>query len=433
MKKIQIVLICLVLTVSLPVSAQKLVELYKKGTIRLVADKTFAQGNDWNKTFRAYQDSMGGRNVGARKSLVLLPDGSVLVNNTYRNFYTKFNPQGKFIGEFNLKSTSGKVFQKTEPALGVLYGNTLYYGIDNPGNMYLTDFNGKWLKTLKLNFISSQIIGLPNNKLAMTGTSYNDDAIRYFVEIVDPANNKESIVWEHKGEGSKVWFDRFNTPERPLFEYGYHFKTGGSMGFSVDFDGIGNRFTTPIIANSGNKLLLAFPDNGELWEYNLNGTLLAKKRLGWTREPVSIADQKKKLQEEIEELKKMKLGKVTNKNTDEEVAEAKAKILKEMQEDLDRITTALPRPCLSTVIKDSDGNLLYFEYPKEKGDNLFHVWVYANGGSFVCECKFVCEDYDLVINPSKMVFRNGYLYSLQNEKGAKGIPLRLVRFKLVGE
>jgi hypothetical protein len=433
MKKHLIILFCLALTATMPVSAQKLAELYKKGTIRLVADKTFAQGNDWNFVFRAYQDSMGGRNVGARKSLVLLPDGSVIVNNTYRNFYTTFNAKGKFSGEFNLKTTSGKVFKKTEPALGVLYGNTLYYGIDNPGNMYLTDFNGKWLKTLKLNFIADQIIGLPNNKLAMTGTSFNEDAIRYFVEIVNPATNEEKIIWEHIGEGSKVWFDRNNTPERPLYQYGYHFKTGGAMGFSVDFDGIGNRYTTPIIACSGNKMLLAFPDNGELWEYDLTGKLLAKKRLGWTREPVSVEEQKKRMQEEIEKMKNLKLGKVTNKNTDEEVAEAKAKILKEMEEDLGRITTALPRPCLSTVIKDSEGNLLYFEYPKEKDANLFHVWVYSNGGGFVCESKFVCDDYDLIINPSRMVFRNGYLYSLQNEKDAKGIPLRLVRFKLTAE
>jgi len=433
MKKYLIILFCLALTATLPVSAQKLAELYKKGTIRLVADKTFAQGNDWNFVFRAYQDSLYGRNVGARKSLVLLPDGSVIVNNTYRNFYTKFNAQGKFAGEFNLKTTSGKIFKKTEPALGVLWGNTLYYGIDNPGNMYLTDFNGKWQKTLKLNFIAGQIIGLPNNKLAMTGTSYNDDAIRYFVEIVNPATNEEKIVWEHKGEGTKATFEKSNTSERPLFHYGYHFKTGGAIGFSVDFEGTENRYTTPIIASSGNKILLAFPDNGELWEYDLTGKLLAKKRLGWTRESVSVDEQKKTLQAEIEKVKTMKIGKARNTNTDEELAEAKTKFLKEMNEDLDRITTTLPRPCLSTVIKDSDGNLLYFEYPKEKDANLFHVWIYSNGGGFICKSKFVCEDYDLIINPSRMVFRNGYLYSLQNAKGAKGIPMRLVRFKLEGE
>lgn len=433
MKKSLIVLICLALTAVLPVSAQKLVDLYKKGTIRLVADKTFAQGNDWEKVFHAYKDSMGGRNVGARKSLVLLPDGSAIVNNTYRNLYTKFNSQGKFVKEYSVKNTQGKAFKKSEPALGVLYGNTLYHGIDNPGNMYLTDFEGTWKKTLKLNFIANQIISLPTNKLVMTGTSYNEYAVRHFVEIINPATNEESIIWEHKTEGTKVQLDYSNTTERSPFHYAYRFKTGGSISFTVDFDGTRNSYSTPIIANSGTKILLAFPDNGELWEYDLSGKLLTKKRLGWTRESVSIDDQKRILREEIENVKKMKLGKARNTNTDEEVTEAKAKFLKEMEEDLSRISTTLPRPCVSTVIKDSDGNLLYFEYPKEKDGNLFHVWVYENGGGFVCESRFVCEDYDLVINPSRMVFRNGYLYSLQNAKEAKGIPMRLVRFKLLAE
>jgi len=431
MKKYLIVLLCLALTVALPVSAQKLVELYKKGTIRLVADKTFAQGNDWNIAFRAYHDSIRGRNVGARKSLVLLPDGSVIVNNTYRNFYTKFNPQGKFVGEFNLKSTSGKVFKNTEPVLGVLNGNTLYYGIDNPGNMYLTDFKGKWLKTLKLNFSADQIIGLPNNKLVVTGNSSNQDAIRNFVEIVNPVTNAETIIWEHKGPGTKAMFESSSTSKRPIFQYNYHFKTGGFISYILDFGGSSNIYMNPIIANSGNKILLAFPDNGELLEYDLNGTLLAKKRLTWTREAVSIEEQKKSLREDIEKVKTMKM--VIPGTTTEELEETRQKHLKEMEEDLGRITKTLPRACLSTVIKDSDGNLLYFEYPEKKDANLFHVWVYNNGGGFVCESKFVCEDYDLIINPSRMVFRNGYLYSLQNAKGVKGIPMRLVRFKLMAE
>jgi len=431
MKKHLIILLCIALTAALPVSAQKLVELYKKGTIRLVPDKTFAQGNDWNTVFHSYQDSLGGRNVGARKSLILLPDGSVIVNNTYRNFYTKFNAQGKFVKEFNLKSTKGKVFKKTEPALGVINGNTIYYGIDNPGNMYLTDFNGNWVKTLKMKYNSGQIVALPNNKLVMVGTSYNEDVTRHFVSIVNPADNKEQIIWEHHTAGSKAMFGNTDKDERPLFQYGYLFKTGGGISYTVDFNGTMNRYMTPFIANSGNKILLAFPDNGDLWEYDLNGTLLAKKRLGWTREAVSIEEQKKTLLEEIEKVKMMTM--VVPRITKEELEEARQKYLKEMEEDLGRISKTLPRPCLSTVIKDSEGNLLYFEYPKEKDANLFHVWVYSNGGGFVCESKFVCEDYDLIINPSRMVFRNGYLYSLQNAKGAKGVPMRLVRFKLMAE
>jgi hypothetical protein len=65
-----------------------------------------------------------------------------------------------------------------------------------------------------------------------------------------------------------------------------------------------------------------------------------------------------------------------------------------------------------------------------EGGNKFNVWVYQNGGKFVCQSSFVCNDYDLVISPSKMVFHKGYIYALQTLKNAKGNPLRLVRFKV---
>jgi hypothetical protein len=101
-----------------------------------------------------------------------------------------------------------------------------------------------------------------------------------------------------------------------------------------------------------------------------------------------------------------------------------------MEEDLQKIKDPIPIPAFSTIIKDSDGNLLFFEYPKEENANRFNVWVYENGGKFVCQSSFVCDDYTLQINPSKMVFHKGYIYGLQQLKNAKGVPLRLVRFKV---
>jgi hypothetical protein len=82
------------------------------------------------------------------------------------------------------------------------------------------------------------------------------------------------------------------------------------------------------------------------------------------------------------------------------------------------------------MIKDSDGNLLFFEMPEEDGANKFNVWVYQNGGKFVCQSSFECDDYDLSITPSKMVFYKGYIYALQTLKDTKEMPLRLVRFKV---
>jgi hypothetical protein len=53
-----------------------------------------------------------------------------------------------------------------------------------------------------------------------------------------------------------------------------------------------------------------------------------------------------------------------------------------------------------------------------------------DGGKFVCQSSFVCDEYELQINPSKMAFSNGMIYGLQKLKKTDGVPLRLARFKL---
>ena len=84
-------------------------------------------------------------------------------------------------------------------------------------------------------------------------------------------------------------------------------------------------------------------------------------------------------------------------------------------------------PYYSTIIEDSDGNILFFEYAKEKGDNQFNVYTLNGDGEFVCKSSFVCDKYNLVINQGRLVFKNGYLYGLQELKDKSEIPMRLLQ------
>jgi len=137
-----------------------------------------------------------------------------------------------------------------------------------------------------------------------------------------------------------------------------------------------------------------------------------------------------KLDKAIENYTKRKDALITSCGEDNENVKALESMIKQMNEDLNRITTPIPVPVFSNIIKDSDGNLLFFEIPKNAGENKFNVWVYQNGGKFVCQSSFECDDYDLSITPAKMVFYKGYIYALQTLKKADGNPLRLVRFKV---
>ena len=105
MKKLIFTIILIGTTLS--VSAQKLIDVYKKGTVKLVPDTEYGQGNNWDNVFKTYYDTIYSTAMGDRKSLILMPDGSAIVNHRYRNYYSKFSPTGKFEKEFCIISSKG--------------------------------------------------------------------------------------------------------------------------------------------------------------------------------------------------------------------------------------------------------------------------------------------------------------------------------------
>jgi hypothetical protein len=186
----------------------------------------------------------------------------------------------------------------------------------------------------------------------------------------------------------------------------------------------------PQISCIGNKLIIAIPTTGEILVYDLEGKLVSKDKIEWPTNYISVEEQKEIQQKAIEKYKRIESSEFANWVSSEENKLALEYMIREMEIDLTKISEPIPLPAFSTIIKDSDGNLLFFEYPKEENANKFNVWIYENNGKFVCQSSFVCDEYDLEINPSKMVFHNGYIYGLQLLKNTEGVPLRLIRFKI---
>ncbi len=110
-----------------------------------------------------------GRPMGLRKSLRIMPDGSVVVNHAYRNYYTKFTPDGDFEKEFGITNRNGRQFEKIKSIEGIINDNTFFTGLDNMGNMICFDFDGNHVKTLKLDYSARQMVPMPNNKIAVSG------------------------------------------------------------------------------------------------------------------------------------------------------------------------------------------------------------------------------------------------------------------------
>ncbi len=109
----------------------------------------------------------------------------------------------------------------------------------------------------------------------------------------------------------------------------------------------------PQIASVGNHLIVTIPTTGEIRKYDLQGNFISTQNIDWSQ------------------------GYIFN---------------------------PIPMPYFANIIKDSDDNLLFFEFPKEEGANIFNVWVYRNKGDFIAKSSFTTEGYDLEIKPLKWFF-----------------------------
>lgn len=401
--------------------SQDLLTKYKAGTVRLVPDAAFGNGNDWNTVFRSYYDTLYNRPMGMRKSLVLLPDGSLIVNHAYKEYRTRFSPTGEYEKEFNVEKAGHKAI------MGVINGNTLFTGLDNMGNMTCSNLDGTYKKTLTLDYMTRDIIALDNGKFAVVGWVIWKEKFRTFISIVDYKTNDEHVIWEHfsdrefSSSGKKL-------TRRPPFNYSIELVGGGRMSCTtMPYSKQTVKGIPPQIATVNNELIVAIPNNGEVLIYDLEGNLKSKSRINWPNSAISVEEQKTIQQQAINKYKSL------IESGDKRVLEnldAFKNMISEMEEDLRLISEPLTKPSFSNIIKDSDGNVLFFEIPEEKDANVFHVWVYNDGRQFVTKSTFVCDDYDLNISTSKMVFKDGYIYAIQTLKEAEGNPLRLVRFSL---
>jgi len=404
--------------------AQSLLDIYKKGTVKLVPDTEFAQGNNWDKVFASYYDTLYHTHIGARKSLVLMPNGSVVVSHAYKNFYSLFDANGKFVKEFGIKDKSGKQFKKIQAIEGIM-NNSFFTGADNMGKMIVFDFDGNYTRTLTLNYSVGNVIPMKNNKIAVIGWVIWKDKTRDFVAIVDYETNEQKIIW-----------DQFTATSEPctsstLFHYSYCFEKSGTIHIStMPYTNSVGLSAPPQIAFVNDRLVVALPHTGEILLFDIEGNMKSKDKIGWGKNFLSVEDQKEIQRKAIESYSSGRKMWMPEGALQEEAQKAVKTMVEQMKADLNKITDPIPIPVFSNIIKDSDGNLLFFEMAETEGANKFNVWVYQNGGKFVTQSSFVCDDFDLVINPSKMVFHKGYIYALQTLKNAKGNPLRLVRFKV---
>lgn len=372
-------------------------------TITLVADETYGIGNDWDKIFDTYYDTLNGRPNGLRKKLVVFDDGKAMVSHANKNRYSLFDANGKFLKDITLyfseKSKKPRNLQPVEGKLGDLY----FTRANNTGDVYL--FNGKGLivKELKIKYQALEMLALDDHHIAIIGGASWGKKWRSLVSILDTKTGKE-----------KNLCDAFEDMSADLKSKNYFIYTESRReDMKVEWQ----------IAKVGDKLIVSNPIDGLVRTYDFNGNKISEKPLDWKPQILSVEEQIALQNARIKDLKD-ELPRVT----DERMLPKYNELISFYENGIQHIKEPVNMGWFTMAIKGNDGQILFFGDAEEAGENTFHAYSVGKGQN-VSTGSFQCEDYDLALTKKRFVCHGGYYYGVQVLKDCEGMPLRLVRFR----
>ena len=371
--------------------------------IQLVPDETYGQGNNWDKIFDTYYDTLDGRPYGLRKQLVVFDDGKAMVSHATRNRYSLFDANGKFLKDITLYfADKGKKPRNLQPVEGKL-GNLYFTRANNTGDIYLFDNNGLIVKELKIKYQALEMLALDDHHIVIIGGTSWTKKWRNLVSILDTNTGKDKILCDV--------FEDMNTD---LKDKGYFIYTESKRN---DMKG---RWQ---IAKVNNKLIVTNPIDGLVRTYDFNGNKISEKLLDWEPQTLSVKEQIALQNARIKDLKDE-----LPRETEERVLRYYNDLITYYENGIPHIKESINMGWFTMAIKGKDDNILFFDDAEEVGKNTFHVYSVSKGQS-ISTGSFQCEDYDLALTKKRFVCHGGYYYGVQVLKNCDGMPLRLVRFR----
>jgi hypothetical protein len=437
MKRMVLLLLVIGLTAGI-VSAQKLIDIYKNGPVKLVADKDFGAKNNWESLFSLYYDTIT-ENVGKErnKKIVVAPDGSVFLSHRNRYEIWKFGPDGNFIKRIGSKGGKPGQFIMM-PYVQAVIGNKYVLTSDVGGRLNFFDLNGNYIKTINLKYTAQAFQPLNNDNILLFGFAVWKSKIRNVVVRLNINSGNEEILYDYfTNSASQSAFDNVDSIINAK-KGNFNFRIPG--GYNTD---IRSGFT---FLHDG-KFIRSDRNSGDYTVYNPDGKELLKARM--EIEPVKIgeADVQKNYEmmkssyiSAIEAGKKMiDPSSPTRKNNPDWSPKNVQRQMDIYQKWLDNIDIYRDiknyypfLPCFSNIISDDEGNLLVFEYTNinAKEDNIFNVVAYDIKGQKLARTSFICDDYDLSFSDAFFVISKGYACAFAKLKNTTGMPLRLVKFRI---
>jgi hypothetical protein len=453
----RMVLLLLVFTIHAGiVSAQKLLEIYKNGPVKLVADQTYGANNNWKTLFNLYYDTLR-RDVGREeeKKIIIAPDGSIFMSHKNRHEIWKFGPDGNLIKKFGVKGGKADQFPMMPSIHPVVDGKYVFTG-DVNARLKFFDLNGNYFKSMTLDYMTGGFQPLGNGIIMLEGKvmwkneepgtknmiykwrniivklniNTGEEKIIYdFFEpadmrVINPSDRASMKMERIPPPDDKMYLPNymvFNKPVFVLLKSGrflqFDRKTGEVRYVNVDGKEI-QRFKLDIIPTR-----ITEKDVLENYESTKQSLIKSINHARLVRDSTRISKGERGTTP----------GTVVSAfpNSDEIIKRGEEALTKiESLKDINKYYPNLPY--FSNIIVDEEGNVLVFEFTsaEERQSNFFNVSAYDANGQILAHTSFICDDYDLDFSESTFVISKGYVYAVAKLKNTTGMPLRLVRFKI---
>jgi len=189
MKRFPISLAALFFLIGCFPSYAGLIDMYKKGVIKLTPSPNFGKGTDWENLF-----------LDDKKGMVVAPDGSIFVANQSQHNIFIFNPGGKLVKQFSQHGL-GPGDVNMPKKLCILDKRALVVGEDlELRRISIFDLSGKFVKLLRTSHPTFSVTALKNNKIAYHYTDYPTDKTekkksrvnKIHVVVIDAQTGKET-------------------------------------------------------------------------------------------------------------------------------------------------------------------------------------------------------------------------------------------------
>ncbi len=391
--KIKTVFTLLIILMCLgPLYSADLLDVYKKGVLKINPDPNFGKDVDWESLF--FDDF---------KDLLVTPDGSIFVSNNRTHNFHKFGPDGKLLGTYGRKGRGpgDLYFPNLKTCLDGKY--LVFNEYSQTGKISLFDFSGKYSATLRTKSNCFNSIGLKNGHIAY----YSQKSGAKIKNGRAPSTISIHII-------------NMNTKNEIEFPFGVIFqgyiKTigGGVMRMSQSYLG------DFIFKRTGDgNLLVGVTNSPDLKIFSPEGKLIKTFRLNIKPIPVTSQYINKQRKAIIDELR------INQKNKALFKMVKKAVEKKDFENLFDEYL-----PYYKSIVVDSDGNFLVFKWLDSTGKSNETFQVYSPEGKFICETildKGVF-DIDVARNFQTMQFTGSAFYGIVKNADDEDI-IRLVKVK----